>query len=130
MHATVVRRKITGLIIDGAVRDLSDLAAGGTAVWARAHTHRGPSKEGPGKINVPISCAGMSVMPGDLIVADADGAVAVPVEELPRVWELVQLQKQKEDKARAANIAGTADPERYNATLRAKGCPIPLPSQK
>jgi len=129
MRATALRRKITAFIIDGAIRDLVDWAEGGIGIWARAHTHRGPGKEGPGKINVPISCAGMSVMPGDLIVADADGAVAIPVEELSRVWELVQKQREKEDKARKANIAGTADPERYNATLRAKGCPIPLPDQ-
>lgn len=124
MRATAIRKGLPGLVIDGAVRDLADWREEGIGIWARGHTHRGPSKEGPGKINVPITCAGMVVNPGDLIVADADGAIAISPSDLVALWPQIERQRDKEATARKTNIAGTPDPERFNAVLRAKGCPI------
>src|SRR3546814_3154244 len=52
-------KKIGGFVIDGAIRDLVEWADGQVPVFAKGHTHRGPSKEGPGRINAPIACAGL-----------------------------------------------------------------------
>ena len=122
--ATSIFRKISGFVIDGAVRDIAELAVMGMPVWARGHTHRGPSKDGPGEINVPVTVGGMTVNPGDLVVADADGVVAVAPGDLDTLWPRVEDQIRKEAQLRKTAQEGTADPERFNSILRAKGCPI------
>jgi RraA family protein len=124
MRTSAIKRGIAGFIVDGAIRDVAEWEEGGIAVYARGRVHRGPSKDGPGEVNVPISCAGMAVSPGDLILGDADGVVAIPVAELAVLLPRVRAHAAKEDKVRASNAAGTSDPERFNALLRAKGCPI------
>ncbi|WP_321882144.1 RraA family protein [Paraburkholderia bannensis] len=124
MRTSALTKKIGGFVIDGAIRDLAEWAEGGVPVYARGHTFRGPSKEGPGEVNVPIACAGMVVNPGDLILGDADGVIAVPVDRLDTLLPLVRAHADKEDTIRATNAAGTADPERFNALLRKKGCPV------
>ncbi|MDQ2187399.1 RraA family protein [Alcaligenaceae bacterium A4P071] len=124
MRTTCLARKLAGLVIDGAIRDLNEWAEDGMPIFARAHTHRGPSKDGPGEINIPIACAGLVVMPGDLIVGDADGVIAVPLAEVDDILNKTRLHLQKEAKIRAGNQANTSDPERFDAVLRAKGLPI------
>src|SRR5262249_24862263 len=61
MRTSAITRRIAAFVIDGAVRDLAEWAQGGIACYARGHTHRGPTKDGPGEINVPVACAGMAV---------------------------------------------------------------------
>ncbi|WP_172731290.1 RraA family protein [Pluralibacter gergoviae] len=124
MRTTAQTKKIAGFVIDGAVRDINEWAEGGIAMWARGNTLRGPSKEGPGEINTTVHCAGMVVAPGDLIVADADGVLAIPHDALDVLLPRVQAHAKREEKIRATNVAGTSDPERFNAILRAKGCPL------
>lgn len=124
MRTTCVAKKLAGLVIDGAVRDLCEWAEEGMPIFARGHTHRGPSKDGPGEINIPIACAGMAVMPGDLIVGDADGVIAIPAAEAAQVLERSRAHLVREAKIRADNRAGKSDPERFDATLRAKGLPV------
>lgn len=124
MRTTCVTKRLAGLVIDGAIRDLVEWAEDGMPVFARGHTHRGPSKDGPGEINVPIACAGMAVMPGDLIVGDADGVVAVSAEEAEAVLARARANLEREARVREANRTGTADAERFDAVLRAKGLPV------
>jgi regulator of RNase E activity RraA len=124
MRTSALTRKIGGFVVDGAVRDLVEWAEGGLPVFARGHTFRGPSKEGPGEVNVGISCAGMVVQPGDLIVGDADGVLAIPFDRIDGLLPQVLAHAKKEDGIRATNKAGSADPERFNALLRKKGCPV------
>lgn len=88
MRTTCLARGLGGLVIDGAIRDLCEWAQDGMPIFARGHTHRGPSKDGPGEINVPVACAGLAVLPGDLIVGDADGVIAVPAAEAAEVLRL------------------------------------------
>ncbi|NPC57220.1 RraA family protein [Caenimonas soli] len=76
---------VTGVVIDGAVRDVAEIRERTFPVYARGVTHRGPYKDGPGEINVPISVGGMVVNPGDIVVGDQDGLLAIPqqgIEEL------------------------------------------------
>ena len=124
MRVTALTRKLEGFVIDGAVRDLVDWAEGGMPMFARGHTHRGPSKEGPGEINVPIACAGLAVRPGDLILGDADGVIAIPADEVASLLPKVQAHLVREAGIRATNMRGTWDPERFDSMLRAKGLPV------
>jgi regulator of RNase E activity RraA len=124
MRTTCVARKLAGLVIDGAIRDIGEWAEDGMPIFARGHTHRGPSKDGPGEINVPVACAGLVVLPGDLVVGDADGVIAIPPAEAADVLQRCRAHLRKEAKIRAENAAGTSDPERFDAALRAKGLPV------
>jgi len=124
MRTTCMTRGLAGIVIDGAVRDLLEWAEDGMPMFAKGHTHRGPSKDGPGEINVPIACAGLAVQPGDLVVGDADGVIAVPAEQAERVLNLTVAHLEKEAKIRESNRFGTSDPERFDSILRAKGLPV------
>ena len=65
-----------GMVVDGAIRDVAEIAARRFPVYARGVSHRGPYKDGPGEINVPVTVGGMVVRPGDIIVGDQDGLCA------------------------------------------------------
>jgi 4-hydroxy-4-methyl-2-oxoglutarate aldolase len=69
---------IAGIVIDGATRDAEGLRAIEFPVFSRAILPAGPFKDSPGAINVPVSCGGVPVHPGDIIVGDADGVMVVP----------------------------------------------------
>ena len=101
MAARAKQRGIAGLVIWGAIRDSAELGAGSYPVFASAVTHRGPYKNGPGEINVPVSIGGMVVQPGDIIVGDQDGLLAFAAAEAPDLIEKALAQKKKEDQAMA-----------------------------
>jgi RraA family protein len=122
MTSLAARRGVAGFVIDGAIRDAAELAARPFPVYARGVTHRGPYKNGPGEINVPVSIGGMVVRPGDIVVGDADGVVAVPQADAQAVLAAAREQKKKEDASLAAIAAGTLDRKWVDETLRAKGC--------
>jgi regulator of RNase E activity RraA len=67
---------LVGVVVDGAIRDVAEIRAREFPVYARGVTHRGPYKDGPGEINVPVSVGGMVVNPGDIVVGDQDGLMA------------------------------------------------------
>ena len=69
------------MVFDGAIRDVAEIRERTFPVYARGVTHRGPYKDGPGAINVPVSIGGMAVRPGDIVVGDQDGLVAISPEE-------------------------------------------------
>jgi regulator of RNase E activity RraA len=78
MGRSAVAAKLGGLIVDGAVRDAAGLTALGLPVFSRSVCPGACDKDGPGEINVPISCGGVVVMAGDVVVGDADGVAVVP----------------------------------------------------
>lgn len=124
MRTTAMARRLGGFVIDGAVRDLVEWHEGGMPCFARGHTHRGPGKEGPGAINIPISCGGMVVQPGDLILGDADGILAIPVADLPALLPRVRAHIAHEAAIRAVNAAQGGDRDRIDTLLRSKGVPV------
>ena len=71
-----------GVVIDGACRDIAGIRRLAFPVFSRGRTARGPTRDGGGAIEVPVVCGGISVLPGDLVVADEDGIVAVAGGEL------------------------------------------------
>jgi RraA family protein len=68
---------ISGIIIDGAVRDVESLKMMNIPIYAAGINPRGPYKDGPGEINVPINCGSVVVNPGDILVGDQDGIVVI-----------------------------------------------------
>ena len=119
-------RGIAGMVIDGAIRDADAIGASDFPVYACGVTHRGPYKDGPGEINVTVSIAGMVVNPGDLIVGDADGIVAIPQAEAERILALTVAQNQKETATLASIAAGKPiDRSWVDKMLRDKGCVLP-----
>ncbi len=69
------QRGCAGFVLDAAVRDSAAFQNADFPCYARGVSHRGPYKNGPGQINVPVSVAGQVIHPGDLIVGDEDGVV-------------------------------------------------------
>jgi RraA family protein len=78
-------RGVAGFVVDGLVRDLPGLLEIGLPVYARGTSPIGPLHRGPGEINFPISCGGTIINPGDVIVADPAGIVAVPSDVVAEV---------------------------------------------
>lgn len=74
------RKGVAAIVVDGAVRDAADLCKYGVPVWCRGVSPAGPHKGWAGHVNLPVSCAGCVVNPGDVIVGDGDGLVVVPRE--------------------------------------------------
>ena len=78
MLMQMVKRGVAGLVINGAIRDAGFSRGQRFPVFAAGVSHRGPYKDGPGEINVPIALDGMVIEPGDLIIGDDDGLLCVP----------------------------------------------------
>lgn len=78
---------LAGVIVDGCVRDVDALREMTYPVWASAVSAAHAEKRGPGLVNAPIVCGGVCVSPGDMIVADGDGVLAVPLALLPKALE-------------------------------------------
>jgi len=91
MTTIAIKRGIRGLVIDGGVRDISAITKLGFPVFCRGIIPKGTFKSHPGCINIPISCGGVSVSPGDIVVGDDDGIAIVP----KKIAKLV-LKKAKE----------------------------------
>ena len=117
MAAHAERRGIAGIVIYGAIRDYDALHAGHYPVFAAGVTHRGPYKDGPGEINVPIAIDGMVIEPGDLLVGDGDGLVCVPYEQTAEVLKATEAKHAAELKQIVAIRAGTNDRAWVDATL-------------
>ena len=131
MRLAALARGVAGFVLDGAIRDVAEWAEGELPVFARGHSHRRPSKDGPGEINVPIACAGLAVAPGDLVLGDADGVIAVAPGRLAQLLEDARAKLAVEEEQQRHHLASRTDPsllarddERANAMLREKGCPV------
>ena len=93
-------------LVDGAVRDLDELRALGLPVWTRWVRARGATKDHVGALDVPVVVGGAKIEPGDIVVLDADGAVAVPAAQVDAVTGLAQAREQKEAEVREKYLAG------------------------
>ncbi|WP_337269900.1 RraA family protein [Oryzifoliimicrobium ureilyticus] len=124
MVAHAAQRGLGGIVIFGAIRDSAELLSGAFPVFASGVTHRGPYKDGPGEVNVPISINGMVIHPGDLICGDADGVVCVPLNDTETVFAAATKKHQAET-AQMANIKlGKNDRAWVDATLTKLGCEV------
>ncbi|CAN5228360.1 4-carboxy-4-hydroxy-2-oxoadipate aldolase/oxaloacetate decarboxylase [soil metagenome] len=87
---------IRGMVIDGCVRDGASLRAMGFPVFGRGLNMKGTTKNQPGKVGLPIICAGVAVAPGDVVVGDDDGVVVVPRGRIAAVVQAAQARDEKE----------------------------------
>ena len=125
MLAYAVKRGIAGFVLNGAIRDVDAFLQTNLPVWAAGVTHRGPYKDGPGEINVPIAIDGMVIEPGDLIIGDSDGVLCVPFDQLAEVYAKTAAKQDAETKQMAAIEAGTNDRSWVDAALKRLGCEYP-----
>lgn len=112
-----------GIVIDGSIRDSGWIRKNSFPVFAAGVTHRGPYKDGPGEINVPIAIDGMVINPGDLIVGDDDGLLCIPHAETGKVYADASKKVAAEAKTLADLAAGKLDPKKWvDETLQRLGC--------
>jgi RraA family protein len=124
MTAHAQQRGIAGIVIYGAIRDYDTLHAGSYPIFAAGVTHRGPYKDGPGEINVPIAIDGMVIAPGDLVVGDGDGLVCVPFDQTAEVLKATEAKHAAELKQIQAIKAGKSDRTWVDAALTRLGVKI------
>ncbi len=107
-------RGVRGLVTTGGVRDVADLRAMGFPVWSAAVHAQGTVKATPGCVNVPITVGDVTVRAGDVIVADDDGVLCVPLEQAAEVLAASDARVEKEAASRAAYQAGDLSLDRNN----------------
>ena len=124
MSSYAKARGVAGMVIDGAIRDADEIRANDFPVYAAGVTHRGPYKDGPGEINVPVAIDGMVIEPGDLVLGDGDGILCVPFAATSAV--LAAASEKQKVEAREIGAAARAGLDRawVDERLRELGCEI------
>ncbi|HXF16620.1 MAG TPA: RraA family protein [Burkholderiales bacterium] len=100
------RLGVAAIVCDGLVRDVAGLLKADIPVFARGIKPNSAFKNGPGEVNTTVTCGGVAISAGDIIVGDRDGIVAVPLAQAAQVVERLELVKQKEAEAEAKVKSG------------------------
>ena len=100
---------LAGMVLNGAIRDVAEIRERTFPVYARGVSHRGPFKDGPGEINVPVNIGGMVVNPGDIIAGDQDGLIAFAPTLAQEVITKALAQHAKEEATMQAIREGRWD---------------------
>ena len=117
-------KKVAGIVLDGPIRDIDEIGKWDFPVYCTGTTPGGPYKEGPGEVNVPISCGGISVNPGDIILADPDGIIVIPRKDAPQILEDAKKFQAADEAKLIAARNGTANRAWVDRTLQEKGFEI------
>ena len=122
LATAALERGIAGLVLDGAIRDRAEIAELGLPVFFRGTSPRGPAKNGPGALGVPVELDGVTIRPGDLVCADADGVAIVPAADVAAVQADVAALEAREQSIVAR------DPRRHDdrRPLRAEGASVKI----
>jgi len=91
---------VAGILVDGAVRDLDELAELGLPIWTRFVRAQGATKGDVGKLDVPVVVGGAEIRPGDLVVMDCDGAVVVPADRVDKMLPAARERAERETAVR------------------------------
>jgi 4-hydroxy-4-methyl-2-oxoglutarate aldolase len=100
------QRGINGLVIDGGCRDTAALRQRGFPVWAAGVSVHGTTKNDPGQVNTIVSVGGVTVHPGDYVIADDDGVVVIPPDQIEDVLSATKAREAKEAKILVELAAG------------------------
>lgn len=113
---------IGGVILDGSHRDTAEILALDYPVYSVGANPNGPTKNVPGWINFPISCGGIAINPGDLVVGDGDGVVVIAREDAASLLPLA-AKKIHEERARIADVVSGKNlrPGWLDGALRSAG---------
>ena len=90
LSSVAKRKNLAGIVLDGAVRDVAELRAGDMPVYASGVSPAGPTKGWGGTIDTAISCGGVAVKPGDVILGDDDGVAVIPIERVAAIKTLAE----------------------------------------
>ncbi|MEN0659210.1 RraA family protein [Caldifermentibacillus hisashii] len=104
---------IAGFIVDGVIRDLIGVRSLNFPVFSKGTTVAASFKNGAGEINVPISCGGVSITPGDIIIGDADGVVVIPQADAEKVLEKALAKLKKDEQREASALQDEASARKY-----------------
>lgn len=125
LFATALRhRGVRGVVIDAGVRDVAELRAMGFPAWSSAVSAQGTVKATPGAVNVPVTIGGQVVRPGDAIIADDDGVLVCPRQDLERGIAASAARAAKEAATREAFEKGELGLDRYGLRERLPGLGI------
>ncbi|RXG99376.1 RraA family protein [Bradyrhizobium zhanjiangense] len=122
MLTRIIKSGLAGIVIDGAVRDAGFIRGQSFPVFAAGVTHRGPYKNGPGEINVPIAIDGMVIEPGDLIIGDDDGLLCVPFDDVDEVLKAATAKYEAEQKQLENIKVGTHNADWVDKALHELNC--------
>lgn len=124
MVGEAIKRELGGLVVHGSIRDAGAISQSPMPVFASGVTHRGPYKDGPGEINVPIAIDGMVIEPGDLVIGDDDGMLCLPFDAVSQLLRLAREKQATEARIVSDLEAGKFDRPWVDATLARLGCHI------
>ena len=96
-----MKQGISGLVIDACIRDSDEIEALGFPIFCRGFCIKGTGKDPAGSLNEPIGIGGVTINPGDIIIADRDGVVVVPKDRVEETIEKAYAREQKEARVRA-----------------------------
>jgi 4-hydroxy-4-methyl-2-oxoglutarate aldolase len=115
LATAVSARGVRGLVIDAGCRDIAELTAMQFPVWSKCVSAQGTVKKRLGSVNVPVTCAGTEVRPGDVVVGDDDGVVIVPRDDAQAVLAASEAREGKEAGSRARYQRGELFLDMHNA---------------
>jgi RraA family protein len=117
-----MKRQLGGFVIDGAIRDIGSLKKLNIPIWASGITPAGPYKDGPGEINAPVSCGGVVVNPGDILIGDEDGLVVVHPADAPDLIKKTKAKNAAEQKTMEEIENMAWDRTWVDKALKERGC--------
>jgi 4-hydroxy-4-methyl-2-oxoglutarate aldolase len=113
LTVAALARGLAGLVIDGCIRDADEIEALGFPVFCRGLSIKGTTKHGTGKLNAPVSIGGVQITPGDVIVGDRDGVVAVPAGRVEETIARCEARVEKEQRTMQSLREGKTTLEIY-----------------